>query len=226
MRGARVVFLVRPPALVDVRTTVLPFIDFALANGVEHIVFLSIAGADHSAHMPHRLIEQHLHRRTAAFTVLRSAFFLQNLESRFKDDLVEQGCLFVPVQERRVNWVDAREVAEVAATVLLTPASHRGKVYELAGPPVESWDEVLEVLRIALHRPVRVEAVPVFGYVTVLMNRGMSADDASLLTVLHLILRTGAAELADAQMTELLGRAPRSVTSYVREHARLWASAA
>ncbi|MGV3624655.1 MAG: NAD(P)H-binding protein [Archangium sp.] len=226
VRKTRVVFLVRPPALFDVAGTVVPFIDFALANGVEHIVLLSLAGAEHTAHVPHRLIESHLQRRTAKFTVLRSAFFVQNLVRCFRADLVERGCLYVPSEERRVNWVDAREVAEVAANVLLAPATHRGRVYELAGPGRESWDEVLDVLSLALRRPVRVEAVPVFGYVSQLMQRGMTAGEATRLTVLHFILRTAAARVEDRHMTQLLGRSPLSVDAYVREHASGWSSSA
>lgn len=224
LRDAKTVFLVRPPTLLDVRSTLLLFIDFAIAQGVEHIVFLSIAGADDSAHVPHRLVEMHLGRRTVRFTVLRSAFFLQNFETRFLDDLVEKGCLYVPPDDRDLNWVDAREVAEVAASVLVAPDAHRGRSYDLAGPIHQSWDHILATLALVLRRPVRVEPTQVFGYVSVLMMRGMSAHEAAVYAVLHFLLRSGSSRVVDTQMSQLLGRAPLGVCSYLRERSVAWAS--
>ena len=43
--GADALFLLRPPAIADVAGTLLPFVDEARRRGVEHVVFLSVAGA-------------------------------------------------------------------------------------------------------------------------------------------------------------------------------------
>ena len=40
--GCGTLFLLRPPAVADVKTTLLPFIDQARQRGVNHIVFLSV----------------------------------------------------------------------------------------------------------------------------------------------------------------------------------------
>src|SRR6478672_1773586 len=46
-RGCSALFLVRPPAIANVKATLLPFVDEARRAGVGHIVFLSVVGADH-----------------------------------------------------------------------------------------------------------------------------------------------------------------------------------
>src|SRR5690349_9892767 len=43
--GCNAVFLLRPPAIADVRPTLNALVDAARARGVEHVVFLSVAGA-------------------------------------------------------------------------------------------------------------------------------------------------------------------------------------
>src|SRR4051812_39810533 len=45
LEGCDALFLIRPPAVVSMEATLIPFIDAALGKGVKHIVFLSVVGA-------------------------------------------------------------------------------------------------------------------------------------------------------------------------------------
>lgn len=62
LAGIRRLFLIRPPAIARVGTAINAFIDAAAAAGVEHIVFSSVAGAQHNRIVPHHRIETHLTR--------------------------------------------------------------------------------------------------------------------------------------------------------------------
>ena len=75
LRGQRHLFLMRPPAISDVAHTLNPFIDAARASGVDHVVFLSVAGAGKSRIVPHRKVEDHLRRSGDHYTNLRPGFF-------------------------------------------------------------------------------------------------------------------------------------------------------
>src|SRR4051812_25250595 len=57
VEGCESVFLVRPPEVVLMESTLIPFIDLALAKGVKHIVFLSAVGAATNKLVPHHAIE-------------------------------------------------------------------------------------------------------------------------------------------------------------------------
>lgn len=115
--GAEHMFLMRPPAIADVENNLNPFIDFARSKGVDHVVFLSVAGAGQNKLVPHRKVEDHLRARGDHHTNLRPGFFAQNLQSAYRTDIVEDDRIYVPAGRKPVNWVDVRDIAEVAALV-------------------------------------------------------------------------------------------------------------
>ncbi len=63
VKGCDSIFLVRPPAITCMESTLLPFIDAAFDSGVKHIVFLSCAGAATNKLVPHHAVEKHLAAR-------------------------------------------------------------------------------------------------------------------------------------------------------------------
>lgn len=132
--GATHMFLMRPPAIADVDKSLNPFVDAARDRGVDHVVFLSVAGAGKNKLVPHRKVEDHLRARGDHHTNLRPGFFAQNLQSSYRDDIVRDDRIYLPAGLAPVNWIDARDIAAVAALVLREPEKHRGQSYTLAGP--------------------------------------------------------------------------------------------
>ena len=217
-------FLMRPPAIADVNETINPFVDFARAHGVDHVVFLSVAGAGENKLVPHRKIEDHLRAAGDHHTNLRPGFFSQNLQSAYLQDIVEDDRIYVPAGSKcPVNWIDARDIAEVAGLVLRAPETHRGRSYTLAGPGAIPWSEVAAVLTSTLNRQIRYEPASVLGYVRHLSKRGMPRGAIMVQTVLHFLLRFGQGASEDPTLEELLGRPGRSLRDYVESHAGTWA---
>jgi uncharacterized protein YbjT (DUF2867 family) len=223
VEGARHMFLMRPPAISDVEHTLNPFVDTARSQGVDHIVFLSVAGAGKSNLVPHRKVEDHLRDGGSHHTNLRPGFFAQNLQSAYSRDIVEDDRIYVPAGNKTVNWIDVRDVAEVAVLVLLEPAAHRGESYTLAGPAAVPWSEVTAALTEALGRVIRYEPASVLGYVRHLSRRGLPRGAILVQTALHVLLRFGQGSAVDPTLQRLLGRPGRSVREYVFDHAELWA---
>jgi len=221
--GAQHMFLMRPPAIADVENNLNPFVDAARTRGVDHVVFLSVAGAGKSRVVPHRKVEEHLRARGDHHTNLRPGFFAQNLQSAYLKDIVEDDRIYVP-RSKAVNWIDVRDVAEVAALVLSDPPSHRGQNYTLEGPGPVPWSEVTAALTRALGRPIRYEPASVLGYMLHLARRGLPRDAILVQTILHVLLRFGQGATVDPTLQRLLGRPGRSVGEYVSDHAQLWAN--
>ena len=115
---ARRFFCSAAPAVGNVKTTLNPFVDAARAQGVGHVVFLSVAGAESNPILPHHAVEAHLAARSDDWTVLRPGFFAQNLGDAYRRDVVEDDRLYVPAGNGRVAFVDVRDVGEVAAAAL------------------------------------------------------------------------------------------------------------
>jgi len=142
--GVDHVFLMRPPAIAAVEASINPFIRFARTRGVDHFVFLSVAGAGENKVVPHRKVEDFLRSEGAHHTNLRPGFFAQNLETAYGDDIRDDDRIYVPAGRKQpVNWIDTRDIADVVAKVLRNPLAHRGLNYTLAGPGPVRWEEVV-----------------------------------------------------------------------------------
>lgn len=222
-RGCDALFLVRPPAIACMETTLLPFIDRAIEAGVKHIVFLSCAGAATNKLVPHHAVEKHLAARGPGHTLLRPGFFAQNLGDAYRKDIAEEGRLFLPAGRGRVAFVDIRDVAEVASIIFDDPLAHQSAAYDCTGPEALSFEETARLMTDVVHRPIRYEAASISGYVRHLHLRGLPLAQIAVQTVLHVGLRFGQSEKIDPTLERLLGRPARTLATYVRESARLWA---
>ena len=223
LRSANHLFLMRPPAIADVENNLNPFIDEARAQGVDHIVFLSVAGAGTNKLVPHRKVEDHLRARGDHHTNLRPGFFAQNMQSAYRQDIIEDDRIYVPAGHQPVNWVDVRDVAAVAALVFAQPERHRGLSYTLAGPGPVPWSEVTDALSSSLGRPIRYVPASIPGYLWHLWRRHMPWGAIAVQTVLHVLLRFKQGATVDATLEQLLGRRGRTVREYITDQAQLWA---
>ncbi len=95
-----------------------------------------------------------VHVRATAF--LQHPFFLDwAAESIARDSTIR-----LPFGAGKTSPIDARDVAEVIATILASPAGHAGKVYELTGPRSEDMNAMAAEYSAALGRTVTYVDVP------------------------------------------------------------------
>jgi uncharacterized protein YbjT (DUF2867 family) len=221
LAGVTALFLMRPPAISDVRRTLNPLVDAALAAGVRRVVFLSVLGADTRGYIPHAKVEAHLRRGPGEWTCLRAGFFAQNLGDAYRADIREHDELFVPAGDGRVAFVDARDLAEVAARALVEDG-HARRAYTLTGPEAFDFTEVAAMLSAELGREIRYARPGALRYALRLRRRGLPRMQALVQTLLHVGLRYGQAEAVDPTLAGLLGRAPRTLARYIEDHRALW----
>lgn len=221
VRGARSVFLLRPPPISKVSDTINPFIDVALNTGVDHIVFSSVAGAESNKIVPHHRIEKHISESGVDYTILRPGFFAQNLESAYRRDIVEDDRIYVPADDGEVAFVDTRDLGEVAALALTTPG-HRNRAYHLTGSEAIDFERVSELLTDVLGRTIRYEPAHIVPYFFHLTSQGLAAPHALVQTILHAGLRRGDGAPVTHELERLLGRPPRTMADYVADRAKLF----
>ena len=212
----------RPPAIARVGPTVNALVDAAVAAGVGHVVFASVAGAETNRVVPHHRVEVHLRESRIGHTILRPGFFAQNLGDAYRRDIRDDDRLYLPAGDGRVAFVDVRDIGEVAAIVLAAPSAHDGRGYHLTGPRAVTLAEVAMVLTEVLGRPIAYEPATVRGHGRHLRGQGMAWAQVVVQTLLHVGLRRGDAEAVTDTLGNLLGRAARPIDQYITDHRHLW----
>ncbi|MGW9631838.1 NAD(P)H-binding protein [Agromyces sp. NPDC055520] len=166
--GVDALYWVDPPAasadpLDDYRRATASVVRAVERNGIARVVFQSSVGAEkrHGAGEIDGLAatEVALDATGADVTHLRCGYFFTNLELQL--DEVRSGSLqiILPV-DQPMAWVAPRDIAEVAATRLLSPEWNGRHVQAVHGPEDLSWRRVAEIVSEATGRPLGVERMP------------------------------------------------------------------
>lgn len=221
--GCDALFLLRPPAIADMATTLVPVARAARAAGVRHVVFLSVLGAERMSWVPHAAVEAELATWTDGWTVLRPGFFAQNVVSQYARDVVEDGRLYVPAGDGRVAWVDTRDLGEAAARLCLATPPASGRAIALTGGAAITFSESAAVLSRVLGRTIRYVPATVPGYAWhLLVRRRLPPMQVAIQVVLHVGLRHGDAAVVDPSLATLLGRPPRPFETFAQDHAAVF----
>ena len=111
----------------------------------------------------HWLGEQVLNWSGLPVVHVRATVFLQHLFflDWAAESIARDGTIRLPFGAGKTSPIDARDVAEVIATILASPAAHVGKVYELTGPRSQDMHGLAAEYSAALGRAVTYIDVPI-----------------------------------------------------------------
>lgn len=230
LKGADKLFLLNGN-VPDELTQALTTYGLAKKAGLKHVTYLSVFKADQFLEVPHfaakTVVEEAIRLGGMPYTILRPGYFAQN-ERRLQPVLTGHGIYPVPAGNQGLAVVDVRDIAEVAAKSL-TEEGQSGKTYDLVssemltGPgAAATWSKVLgkkiayaghgdfdafeaQLLKTGTPSWVAYDIRVMFqGYV----ERGMSKTEDQT-----------------ARFAALLGRQPRTYSSFAAELAKEWAAA-
>jgi uncharacterized protein YbjT (DUF2867 family) len=216
--GVDKLFLVRPPAISNVGRDIRPVVDFAAAAGVGQVAFLSLAGAGRNRLVPHARIERLLTRSGMAWTMLRCGFFMQNLDTTHRADIVEHDDIFIPAGGGRTAFIDARDIGAAAARVL-TEAGHANAAYALTGSEALTYGEVAAIMTEELGRPITYGNPSPWAFARRMRRRGYPRGHVNVMLGIYLTTRLGLARGISPDLERLLGRPPITMRQYVRDYA-------
>ena len=189
------------------------FAEMAVNSGTRRLVMLSGRGEDEAV-----ACEKALADSGADWTVLRCSWFDQNFSEGYLLEPVMSGHVFLPAGPAGEPFLDADDIADVAAAVL-TQAGHTGQVYELTGPRLLTFADAVAEIAAATGRPIGYTAVPAADYAEALAAEGVPAEVIELLTYLFTTVLDGRnAQLGDG-IRQVLGRPARDFADYARDAA-------
>ncbi len=220
LEGVDRVFLMRPPAISDIKGVIRPFVAELARRGIRQTVVLSVMGVNPA--VPHYRLEQDVKAAGLPATMLRPAFFMQNLETAYRSDIVEHDRIRLPAGRAKTSFIDTRDVADVAVAALTAPEVHAGAAYTLTGSDAWGWETVATVLSTELGRVIRYEPVSLLTARRELKAAGFPAAYVTVQLLIHVVARLGLADTVTRQVDDLLGRRPRTIEAYVHENRERW----
>jgi uncharacterized protein YbjT (DUF2867 family) len=216
--GVEKLFLVS--AGVEGRTLEKNAIAAAKRAGVQHVVKLSVIGADQPVFTFarwHAEMEQALLASGLKWTLLRPGTFMSNALF-WVDTIKSQGAFYDPVGEGRYAPIDPADIGAVAVKAL-TGAGHEGRAYTLTGPESLSLAEQAQKLSKALGKPVRYVEVKPEAARQGMLAAGMPAPYVEAILDLSAFLRSGKADVVLPTVEQLLGRKAGTFDDWARRHA-------
>jgi uncharacterized protein YbjT (DUF2867 family) len=221
LAGVDRLFLMRPPAIADVRTFLFPFIDAARDAGVEQVVFLSLQGVQANRATPHHAVEARLRELDAPYTFLRPNFFMQNLSTTYADEIREHDRIAVPAGRSRTAFIDARDIGAVAAAVFTAPG-HLRRAYTLSGEQSLSYADVARIMSDVLGRPTTYTRPSEREYLAALAARGLPADYLDVQRMIYRVVRLNVSALPNRAVRRLTGTPATRFADFVRDHRDVW----
>jgi uncharacterized protein YbjT (DUF2867 family) len=143
LAGIDGVFIVGPGSAADWTPQLANFLEAASTAGVRRVVLLSARGVEFLPDGVVAKVEQTVQNGPVPWTILRPSHFSQNFtEAMF---VPVDGKIIAPVGNAAEPFIDAADIADVAATVLIGDG-FTGEVLELSGPEAITFDAAVSVL--------------------------------------------------------------------------------
>ena len=214
--GVERVYLLAPPGVAEPGPLVEEFLAEAVRAGVRRVVLLSSsavpdAGSGLGALPP-------LVRATMPeWAVLRPSWFMQNFVGQHATGIRERGEIITATGEGRVAFVDAADIAAVAARALLDPVPHNTD-HLITGPEALSYAGAAAIITDTTGRIVRHRAVSTAEMTTRFVATGLSPGYAAMLAGLDEDIRHGAEDRVTPTVQDVTGRPARSFAEFVSAH--------
>jgi uncharacterized protein YbjT (DUF2867 family) len=215
--GIERVFLMAPTGYVDQYALLSPWIEAARVSRVARVVLMTAQGVDADDRIPFRRAELELIDAGLGYAILRPAWFMQNFHTFWGHGIRRQGVLAVPAGDGRLVFVDTRDVAEVAATLLLAD-SVEDQAVDVTGPEACDHAYAAAVLAAATGRSVRYENVAPEVCFRTLVAWGMPDDYAGLVLEMFAEVRDGGAVNVTNVVERITGHRPRDLATYARDY--------
>lgn len=137
----------------------------ALKAGLDKVVLLSGKGEAEA-----EACEEIVANSGLNYTLVRASWFNQNFSEGAFLNAVISGKVALPMSEAEIPFVDADDIAEVVAKVLLDDA-YNGETITVTGPRKMTFREVVETMAAALGKEIHYQPISIEEF-----KDGMKAD--------------------------------------------------
>jgi uncharacterized protein YbjT (DUF2867 family) len=224
LQGVEKVFVVTPlvPDQVRMRATL---IGAAKVAGVRHVVMSTGIGAARDSPLQigrwHGENQTQLEESGMAWTFVQPGFFMQNM-LMYAESIRDKGEFDMPLADGKVSWIDARDIAAVAAKALTEPG-HENRTYPVTGPQALSAAELATILTDIAGYPVRYVAITLGKAKAAMMAAGVPETLANAMNELYALAPAGHLAGVLDTVAKVTGRPARTFRQFAQEHSAFFA---
>jgi uncharacterized protein YbjT (DUF2867 family) len=219
LQGVDAVFYIHPKFLPDEEELGVRLVNLAAAAGAQRFVLSGVMHPflsemhNHRAKLP---VQEALIKSGLVYTILQPANLMQSTGAFFWDKVLSSSEYVEPwAQDKRLCYVDYRDVAEVAAKAL-TEEDLKYGVFELSAAGMISRDDIISMMSQALGRRITTRTQPVDEW-----NADNVPPDPILREAFadidHFYSQHGFPGGNDLVLRTILGRPPRTMAAYISE---------
>jgi uncharacterized protein YbjT (DUF2867 family) len=190
------------------------FIDAAQRMNVQHIIKLSVLGADSTSTFQkwHAHIENKLEQSGIKWTHLQANMLMQNVNF-FASTIAQSNAIFLCIGNALISFIDARDVAAVAA-VCLTQSGHENQRYILTGPEAITFTQVAQILSDAFGKPINYVNIAPENLKQAMLEVGEAEWYVNAELELFALWANGAGSVLTNTFTEITSNLPHSFKEF------------
>lgn len=183
-------------------------VDAAQRAGVNRIVYTSVLNAD-APGLPiareHVATEAHLRDSGLDHTILRNAWYTENLRQDFESGRAI-GAIVSNLGDAPIATATRADLAEAAAITLTESTAHSGATYDLSGDTAWTYHDLAREASAALSTAVSYHPVDDAAYAAYLAARGLDEGAVGLQLAVNANLTNGLLGVTTTDLARLLGR--------------------
>lgn len=215
------VFLLAPPGHTNQDEILSPVIEAAKKSGIKKIVMMSAMGANADDSAPMRKAEILVEKSGLSYNIIRPNWFMQNFNTFWLQGILQQGKVLLPVGSAKASFIDARDIAAVAAE-LLTGDKHANQAFDLTGVEAIDHSQAAKALSEVTGKDIRFQDITSDEMRGGLLGAGLPADYTEFLLVILNYLKLGYAERVTDSVEKITGRAPIRFQDYANDYKKSW----
>jgi NAD(P)H dehydrogenase (quinone) len=193
----------------------------AIAARVKHVIYTSGARKSDDPNSSlyafmeaHIKTEQLLYTSGLDYTILRNGLYMELIPA-FIGDVISSKTIFLPAQHGEVAVALRSEMAEAAASVLLSGGHHQ-KTYNLVNTDAYSYNDVAGTISDIIHEPIQYVSPTREDFLDALLKAGIAIPQEYVNILIG--QANGEADLVSKDLVKLLGREPTILKSYLAGH--------
>lgn len=219
LNGIEKIFLMYPPGE---NIQFERFIKKAKEQGIKHIVYLSLKDVQYMPFIHHYKNEKMIKKHHIPFTFLRAGYFMQNLNDFLQKEIRERRRIFVPAGKGKTSFVDARDIAEIAAIALTNTEKHVNKNYVITGNEALDFNEVATIMSKVLGVEITYTNPTVKEFKDFMISNGGNENFINVVVGIHFPTKLGLAKGIKDDFEKVTNEKPTKLQKYIEDYKDNW----